>query len=64
MMTLTGEEMMYLAGLPDELATQLTSGEALMLVREDPANWPESLKEKMRPHADEELLQALDEAAG
>jgi hypothetical protein len=50
--------------LPDELATQLTSGEALMLVREDPTNWPESLKEKMRPHADEELLQALDEAAG
>jgi len=37
---------------------------AVMLVREDPTNWPESLKEKMRPHADEELLQALDEAAG
>ena len=59
--TLTGEEMMYLAGLPDELAGQLTTDEALALVREEPGDWPQSLKEKMRPYADEELLEALSE---
>jgi hypothetical protein len=59
--TLTGEEMLYLAGLPDELAEQLTNSEALMLVREDAGDWPQSLKEKMRPYADEELLEALSE---
>ena len=59
--TLTGEEMLYLAGLPDELAEQLTNSEALMLVPEEPGNWPQSLKEKIRPHADEELLEALSE---
>ena len=58
--TLTGEEMLYLAGLPDELAEQLTTNEALMLVREEPADWPQSLKEKMRPHADEELLAEIE----
>jgi len=58
---LTGEEMLYLAGLPDELVEQLTNSEALTLVREEPGDWPQSLKEKMRPHADEELLEALSE---
>jgi hypothetical protein len=59
--TLTGEEMLYLAGLPDELAERLTNSEAVALVREEPADWPQSLKEKMRPYADEELLEALSE---
>jgi hypothetical protein len=58
---LTGEEMLYLAGLLGELAEQLSNSEALMLVPEGPGNWPQSLKEKIRPHADEELLEALSE---
>ena len=59
--TLTGEEMMYLAALPTELAEQLTTDEALALVREESAAWPQSLKDKMRPYADEELLEAIAE---
>ncbi len=57
--SLDGEEMLYLASLPDELVKQLSSEEALLLVKEDPKNWPQELKNKLRPYADEEMLAVL-----
>ena len=58
--SLNGIEMAYLAGLPEQLANQLTTDEAIMLVRDDPSKWTADLKRKLKPFADEELLELLD----
>lgn len=58
--SLNGDEMMHLASLPTSLASQLSTDEARMVVRQDPSGWPNSLKEKMRPFADDDLIQAMD----
>jgi hypothetical protein len=52
--------MLYLANLPDELVPQLTNEEAVMLVRLEPAEWPQSLRDKMLPYAEGDLLEELE----
>ncbi len=49
---LTAEEGLYLAGLPDDLAKQLTSVEMVHLVRTEYEDWPQELKDKMEPYLD------------
>jgi len=58
--TLDGLEMVYLAQLPGELVAQLTTTEAVMLVRLEPAEWPQSLRDKMLPYAADDLLEELE----
>ncbi len=56
---LSPEEMLYLASLPEELAKQLSNQEAAMLVRQPPRRWTTELRAKMKPYADEEMLESL-----
>jgi hypothetical protein len=58
--TLEGDEILYLVTLPEELAAQLTTTEAVMLVRLEPAEWPQSLRDKMLPYAEGDLLEELE----
>ena len=53
--SLTGQEIVYLANLPQVLNEQLTTAEAVMLVRTPPRQWTPALKAKMRPWADDQL---------
>lgn len=49
---LSVEEVLYLTGLPDDLAKQLNDEEMFHLVRTEYEDWPQELKDKMKPYLD------------
>lgn len=53
------EEVLYLMTLPDELIEQLNETEVVQLVKKQPCDWTLELREKVKPFADDDLLELL-----